>query len=249
MSKITIDNISLSFGAKQVLKNISLGIEPNTIAAFIGPSGCGKSTLLRCMNRMHDFSHATISGTVYLDDQDIYHPKVDANDIRRRIGMVFQQANPFPKSIAANVSYGLRANGEKDQSILDAKIEESLKKSFLWEEVNDSLKQSALSLSGGQQQRLCIARCIAISPEVILMDEPTSALDPIATSKIEKLILELKKEYTVVIVTHSMQQAKRISDKIAFLYLGDLIEYTETQKFFDQPGSDLARKYVTGEFG
>ncbi len=249
MSKITIDNISLSFGAKQVLKNISLGIEPNTIAAFIGPSGCGKSTLLRCMNRMHDFSPATISGTVFLDDQDIYHPKVDANDIRRRIGMVFQQANPFPKSIAANVSYGLRANGEKDQSILDAKIEESLKKSFLWEEVDDNLKQSALSLSGGQQQRLCIARCIAISPEVILMDEPTSALDPIATSKIEKLILELKKEYTVVIVTHSMQQAKRISDKIAFLYLGDLIEYTETQKFFDQPGSDLARKYVTGEFG
>lgn len=249
MSKITIDNISLSFGAKQVLKNISLGIEPNTIAAFIGPSGCGKSTLLRCMNRMHDFSNASISGTVFLDDQDIYHPEVDANDIRRRIGMVFQQANPFPKSIAANVSYGLRANGEKDQSILDAKIEESLKKSFLWEEVDDNLKQSALSLSGGQQQRLCIARCIAISPEVILMDEPTSALDPIATSKIEKLILELKKEYTVVIVTHSMQQAKRISDKIAFLYLGDLIEYTETQKFFDQPGSELARKYVTGEFG
>ena len=191
MSKVRIENISLSFGSKRVLKNISFDIEPNKIIALIGPSGCGKSTLLRCINRMHDHNdEAEISGTVYLDDKDIYAPNVNVNAIRTRIGMVFQKPNPFPKSIGDNIAYGLKINGTRNRKVIRSKIEESLKDSFLWEEVHDKLNQSAFSLSGGQQQRLCIARCIAISPEVILMDEPTSALDPVATQKIEELILK-----------------------------------------------------------
>lgn len=249
MAKIKIENISLAFGEKKVLKNISLEVEPNAIVALIGPSGCGKSTLLRCLNRMHDTDGATVEGNVYLDDENIYEASVDVNTVRHRIGMVFQRPNPFPKSIESNVAYGLRINGIREKQVIEQRVENSLKDSFLWEEVKDKLKQSALALSGGQQQRLCIARCIAVSPEVILMDEPTSALDPIATSKIENLIQELKKDYTVIIVTHNMQQAMRIADKIAFLYLGELIEYTETKKFFDQPDTELARKYIRGEFG
>ncbi len=250
MTKVKIENISLSFGTKQVLKNISLEVEPNSIVALIGPSGCGKSTLLRCVNRMHDLSDdANIQGTVHLDGDDIYHPKADVNEIRRRIGMVFQKPNPFPKSIRDNVAYGLNITGGFKKHQITNIVEDSLKDAFLWDEVHGKLSESALSLSGGQQQRLCIARCIAISPEVILMDEPTSALDPIATQKIEDLILKLKKDYTIIIVTHNMQQAQRIADKIAMLYLGELIEYRPTQQFFEDPSHELARKYVSGKFG
>lgn len=249
MSKLKVDNISITFGTKRAVKNISLEVEANSIVALIGPSGCGKSTLLRAMNRMHDHSNAVIDGTIYLEGQDIYDKKIDVNEIRRKIGMVFQKSNPFPKSIRANVAYGLVANGVKDKVTIDAKVEESLTSSYLWDEVHDKLSRSALTLSGGEQQRLCIARCIAVSPEIILMDEPTSALDPIATVKIEDLIMQLKKDYTIIIVTHNMQQAARIADKIAFLYLGDLIEYTDAKKFFEDPETELARKYITGEFG
>lgn len=250
MSTIKIENISLAFGNKQVLKNVSFDIKKNSIVALIGPSGCGKSTLLRCINRMHDGNHdAKISGTVYLDGQDIYGKQVDVNKIRQRIGMVFQKPNPFPKSIEANIAYGLKINGTRDKEQIKNEVKTSLQSAYLWDEVNDKLDESALSLSGGQQQRLCIARCIAITPEIILMDEPTSALDPMATKKIEELILELKKDYTIIIVTHNMQQARRIADKIAMLYLGDLIEYTETDSFFDNPQHELAQKYVNGVFG
>ncbi|MEM1321625.1 MAG: phosphate ABC transporter ATP-binding protein PstB [Bacteroidota bacterium] len=250
MSKIKIDNISLSFGPKRVLKNVSFSIQPHQIVALIGPSGCGKSTLLRCINRLHDDNDdAKVDGTIFLDGKDIYGPQVNVNTIRRRIGMVFQKPNPFPKSIEKNIAYGLKINGTRDKQVIRAKVEESLKDAFLWEEVHDKLSESALALSGGQQQRLCIARTIAIAPEVILMDEPTSALDPIATQKIEDLILKLKKAYTIIIVTHNMQQARRIADKIAMLYLGDLVEYTDTEQFFEHPAHELAQKYVSGEFG
>ena len=249
-SKINIDQISLSFGTKKVLNNISLAIEPNSIVALIGPSGCGKSTLLRCINRMHDMSHeVNIDGRVHLDGQDVYHPGMNVNSIRQKIGMVFQKPNPFPKSVKENIAYGLKIKGIKNRKAIDHKIEQSLRDAFLWDEVHDKLSQSALSLSGGQQQRLCIARTIAVAPEVILMDEPTSALDPIATKKIEDLIVKLKKDYTIIIVTHNMQQAQRISEKIAMLYLGDLIEFTDTKQFFEKPQHELAKKYVSGEFG
>jgi len=249
MPKVKIENISLSFGEKKVLNDISLDVEPNQIVALIGPSGCGKSTLLRCINRMHDTDHAVIDGDVYLDGMNIFDRSVDVNTVRHRIGMVFQRPNPFPKSIKSNVAYGLKINGERDKKVIEQTVESSLKDSYLWEEVEDKLTESALSLSGGQQQRLCISRCLAVSPEVILMDEPTSALDPTSTRKIEDLILKLKEDYTIIIVTHNMQQARRIADKIAFLYLGDLIEYTETKKFFEQPDNELSRKYISGEFG
>lgn len=250
MSKLKIKNISLKFGSKQVLNDISFEVKPNSIVALIGPSGCGKSTLLRCINRMHDHNdNATIKGSVILDGKDIYDKKQDVNTIRQRIGMVFQKPNPFPKSIAHNIEFGLKINGEKDKKKIKKKIKKSLEDAFLWDEVKDKLSESALSLSGGQQQRLCIARCIAISPEVILMDEPTSALDPIATQNIEKLIVKLKEDYTIIIVTHNMQQAQRISDKIAMLYLGDLIEFRDTKHFFKSPKHTLAKQYVSGEFG
>ncbi|MGB0521321.1 MAG: phosphate ABC transporter ATP-binding protein PstB [Flammeovirgaceae bacterium] len=250
MTKITVENISLSFGNKQVLREISFDVKSNSIVALIGPSGCGKSTLLRCMNRMHDLqSDVSITGHIKLDNDNIYNSKADVNDIRTRIGMVFQKPNPFPKSIFDNVAFGLRVNGIHNKHQIQARVEESLKDAFLWEEVKDKLHQPALSLSGGQQQRLCIARCIAIKPEVILMDEPTSALDPIATQRIEELTLKLKKDFTIIIVTHNMQQAQRIADKIAMLYLGDLIEFTETHQFFTNPQHELAQKYVSGEFG
>ena len=249
MPKVKIENISLSFGETKVLKKVNLEVEPKQIVALIGPSGCGKSTLLRCINRMHDTNGATIDGDIYVDDVNIYDPSVDVNNVRYRIGMVFQRPNPFPKSIKNNVAYGLKINGERDKKVIEEKVESSLKNSYLWEEVEGKLSDSALSLSGGQQQRLCIARCLAVSPEVILMDEPTSALDPISTRKIEDLILKLKEDYTIIIVTHNMQQAARIADKIAFLYLGDLIEYTETKKFFENPDKELSKKYISGEFG
>ena len=249
MDKVKINNINLFFGEKQVLKNVNMEVQPNEVVALIGPSGCGKSTLLRCINRMHDTDAATITGDIYLDGKNIFGKGVDVNDIRHRIGMVFQRPNPFPKSIASNIAYGLKINGVRDKEKIEETIELSLKNSYLWEEVGDKLKESALSLSGGQQQRLCIARCIAVSPDVILMDEPTSALDPISTRKIEDLILKLKKDYTVIIVTHNMQQARRIADRVAFMYLGDMVEYTETKKFFEDPDSELAQKYIKGEFG
>ena len=249
MSKINIHQLSLSFGDKPILKNINFTIEPRSVVALIGPSGCGKSTLLRCLNRMHDFSpDATISGKIQIDQADIYSPRTNVNDLRRKVGMVFQKPNPFPKSIAKNISFGPRLHGVRGKGKIESLVQESLEDSFLWEEVKDKLQQSALSLSGGQQQRLCIARCLANSPEVILMDEPTSALDPMATEKIEDLILRLKEEYTIVIVTHNMQQARRVADKIAMLYLGELIEYAPTEEFFLNPQHDLARQYVSGVF-
>lgn len=247
---VNIEKACLSFGTKQVLKNISLSIEKNTIVALIGPSGCGKSTLLKCINRMHDQNDTVnISGTFCFNGDDIYDKKQNVNQIRKNIGMVFQKPNPFPKSIHDNIAYGLRINGIKNKKRIDETIETSLKGAYLWDEVSDKLDTSALSLSGGQQQRLCIARCIAVAPDVILMDEPTSALDPIATKKVEELIIELKKNYTIIIVTHNMQQARRIADKIVMLYLGELIEYTDTESFFENPQHPLAKKYVHGDFG
>ena len=248
MQKLLIDKINLSFGEKQVLSNVQFEVNNNEIVALIGPSGCGKSTLLRCINRMHDHNdNARIEGTVHLDGENIYSPQVDPTEIRQRVGMVFQKPNPFPKSVYKNVSFGLGI-GKRPQQV-DNIVEQSLKDAFLWDEVKDILHKSALSLSGGQQQRLCIARCIATKPEVILMDEPTSALDPNATRKIEDLILRLKEEYTIVIVTHNMQQAARISDKIAMFYLGELVEFSPTKSFFDSPQHELAKKYVSGKFG
>lgn len=247
---IEIKNISLSFGDKQVLKNVSLDIPEKKIVALIGPSGCGKSTLLRCLNRMHDLnSNVRINGQILLDGADILSEKVNVVEIRRNIGMVFQKPNPFPKSISENIAYGLRINGTKDKDILKTSVEESLKHSFLWDEVKDDLEKSGLLLSGGQQQRLCIARAIAIKPKVILMDEPCSALDPISTAKIEELLLELKKDYTIVIVTHNMQQAQRVADYTAVMYLGEMVEYGETKQIFENAANETARNYVNGVFG
>lgn len=250
MPKIAIKDVSLSFGSKQILKNVSLEVEANTIVALIGPSGCGKSTLLRCVNRMHDMDdNAHITGVIELDGENISGKNVNVNMLRQRIGMVFQKPNPFPKSIRDNIAFGMKINGMYHKDNWDIKVKESLSGAFLWEEVKDKLDNSALDLSGGQQQRLCIARSLAVEPEVILMDEPTSALDPLATKKVEDLVLELKKNYTVLIVTHNMQQARRIADKIAMMYLGDLIEFTDTKNFFENPQHELAKKYVSGDFG
>ena len=250
MHKLSIQGVNLRFGSNEVLKNISFNIEPNKIVALIGPSGCGKSTLLRCINRMHDENdEAIVSGKILLDGKDVYSPGTNVHELRKKVGMVFQKANPFPKSIKDNIAFGLKINGTRDNKQINAQVEKSLKDSFLWDEVQEKLDDPALSLSGGQQQRLCIARCIAISPDIILMDEPTSALDPIATQKIEELTLRLKKDYTVIIVTHNMQQANRIADKVAMLYLGELVEYTETESFFSNPKEELSRRYISGEFG
>jgi len=249
MYKLETREANLFYGAKQALKGISMGIDANAITAFIGPSGCGKSTLLRCFNRMNDLiDNTSITGSFLLDTEDIYRD-VDVYQLRKRIGMVFQKPNPFPKSIFENVAYGLRINGEKNKTLIADKVESSLKSAALWTELEGNLKRSALSLSGGQQQRLCIARALATEPTVLLMDEPASALDPIATAKIEELILELKNKVTVVIVTHNMQQAARISDKTAFFYLGELIEYDETKKIFTNPDKEQTQNYITGRFG
>ena len=248
--KLETQNINLSFGSKHVLKDIGMQVPENSIVALIGPSGCGKSTLLRSMNRMHDLNpDAHVSGDIFLDGENIYGDDYDVVRVRRKIGMVFQRPNPFPKSIFNNIAYGLKINKLADKGQIPQIVEESLKGSYLWEEVKDSLDSSALSLSGGQQQRLCIARAIAIRPEVILMDEPTSALDPISTGKVEELMVELKKEFTIVIVTHSMQQARRISDYVGFMYLGDLAEYGATEQVFTDPQNELTEQYISGSFG
>ena len=249
MFKLETKNADLFYGEKHALKNISIGIESNTVTAFIGPSGCGKSTFLRCFNRMNDLIDNTIiKGTYLLDGEDIY-AREEVYDLRKNVGMVFQKPNPFPKTIFENVIYGLRINGIKDKNILNEQAELSLKNAALWDEVKDDLNKSALSLSGGQQQRLCIARTLAVEPTVVLMDEPASALDPISTAKIEDLIYELKSKFTIVIVTHNMQQAARVSDKTAFFYLGELIEYDETKKIFTNPQKERTQNYVTGRFG
>lgn len=250
MSKISVKDLDLYYGDFKALKNINIGIEPNEITAFIGPSGCGKSTLLRCLNRMNDLVEGCrIEGNVLLDGTDIYGKNVDVNLLRKKVGMVFQKPNPFPMSIYDNIAYGPRTHGIKNKAQLDEIVETSLKNAAIWDECKDRLKSSALGMSGGQQQRLCIARALACQPEVILMDEPTSALDPISTSKIEELVLELKKKYTVVIVTHNMQQAVRISDKTAFFLLGDLVEYGQTDQIFSVPKDKRTENYITGRFG
>ena len=250
MSKISVKDLDLYYGDFKALKNINIEIEPNEITAFIGPSGCGKSTLLRCLNRMNDLVEGCkIEGSVLLDGTDIYGKNVDVNLLRKKVGMVFQKPNPFPMSIYDNIAYGTRTHGIKNKAQLDEIVETSLKNAAIWDECKDRLKSSALGMSGGQQQRLCIARAVACQPEVILMDEPTSALDPISTSKIEELVLELKKKYTVVIVTHNMQQAVRISDKTAFFLLGDLVEYGQTDQIFSVPKDKRTENYITGRFG
>jgi len=247
---LDINGLYLYYGNKEALRNISLVIPRKRVTAFIGPSGCGKSTLLRCFNRMNDLIEGIhVVGTIKLDGEDINAPDVDVIQLRRRVGMVFQKYNPFPKSIYENVVYGLRIAGVKNRTILDETVEKSLHAAALWDEVKDRLRESALSLSGGQMQRLCIARAIAVQPDIILMDEPCSALDPIATSHIEDLIDGLKQEYTVVIVTHNMQQAARVSDYTAFLYLGELIEFDDTNKMFTTPSKKQTQDYITGRFG
>jgi phosphate transport system ATP-binding protein len=248
--KILTRNLNLYYGEKQALKNITLDIPANKVTAFIGPSGCGKSTFLRVLNRMNDLiDHVKIEGEVLIDGVNIYEKQIDVVNLRKRIGMVFQKSNLFPKTIYENIVYGLKINGIRDKKILEETIEKTLKQSALWDEVYDRLNEPALSLSGGQQQRLCIARALAVEPEIILMDEPASALDPISTAKIEELIHELKTKYTIVIVTHNMQQAARVSDHTAFFYLGELIEYDKTTKIFTNPSKKQTEDYVTGRFG
>ncbi len=249
--KVSIRNLNAWFGMKQALKNINLDIKKNTATAIIGPSGCGKTTLIRCLNRMHEMTPgATAKGSVILDNIDIYDKRVDPVVIKRRIGMVFQKPNPFPTmSIYDNVAAGLKLNGIKDKRLIADIVQESLKGAALWEEVKNELGKPGLSLSGGQQQRLCIARALAMHPEVILMDEPTSALDPIASSKIEELIHNLKKDLTIITVTHNMQQAARVSDLTAFMYLGELVEYGATKQIFENPQKDLTERYISGKFG
>ena len=250
-NKIIVEKLNAWFGAKQVLHDIDIGIEKNGITAIIGPSGCGKSTFIRCLNRMHEVvPNAKASGKVLVDDKDIYDSDIDPVDIRRRIGMVFQKPNPFPTmSIRDNVVAGLRLNGMKDKDVLEKTAEESLKKAALWDEVKNDLNKSGMSLSGGQQQRLCIARALAVEPEVLLFDEPCSALDPISTSKIEDLMIELKEKYTLVIVTHNMQQAARVSDHTAFFLYGKLIESGETDEIFKKPKEKSTEDYIVGRFG
>jgi phosphate transport system ATP-binding protein len=249
--KIEIENLNAWFGSKQVLRDVTMKIKENMVTAIIGPSGCGKTTLIRCLNRMHELTPgAKVTGRVLLDGGDIYGEGVDPVTVRRKIGMVFQKPNPFPMmSIYDNAVAGLKLNGVSDKHRLDETVEKSLKAAHLWDEVKADLGKSGASLSGGQQQRLCIARALAIEPEVILMDEPTSALDPTAASKIEQLIRVLAQDYTVIIVTHNMQQAARVSDCTAFLYLGKLVEYGSTKDIFENPKSELTEKYITGEFG
>ena len=250
-AKVSIRDLNFHYGRVQALHNISLDVQERIVMAFIGPSGCGKSTLLRTLNRMNDVIPGTrVEGKVMIDNHDIYAPGTDVVELRRRVGMVFQKSNPFPKSIFDNVAYGLRINRlTRSSRELAERVEEALQDAALWSEVKDRLKTSALSLSGGQQQRLCIARALAIRPEVLLMDEPASALDPIATSKIEELIFDLKKQYTIVIVTHNMQQAARVSDRTAFFLLGKLVEVNATEKMFTAPDEKLTEDYITGRFG
>ena len=249
MDKFNVENLDLYYGQFKALKDVSIKIPDHEITAFIGPSGCGKSTLLKSLNRMNDLVEGcSIKGTVLLDGEDIYG-KMDVNLLRKRVGMVFQKPNPIPMSIYDNIAYGPRTHGIRSKSKLDDIVEKSLRDAAIWDEVKDRLKKSALGMSGGQQQRLCIARALAVQPEVLLMDEPTSALDPISTSKIEDLAIELKKEYTIIIVTHNMQQAVRISDNTAFFLLGEIIEYDKTEKLFSMPSNKKTEDYITGRFG
>jgi phosphate transport system ATP-binding protein len=249
MTKLSAEGVNLWFGEKHVLKNVAVDFPEKKVTALIGPSGCGKSTLLRCFNRMHDLSpDAKIEGKLMLDQTDLYDRKISVTQVRRRIGMVFQKANPFPKSIYENINYGLKINDIPSNQRQEI-IENALKESFLWDEVKDDLKKPATRLSGGQQQRLCIARTVALRPEVILMDEPCSALDPISTGKVEELIHKLREQYTIVIVTHNMQQAQRVADKTVFMYLGEVIETGNTDDIFNNPQNELTTNYVKGHFG
>ena len=249
MEKFNIENLDLYYGDFKALKNVNLKIQPNEITAFIGPSGCGKSTLLKSLNRMNDLVEGcAITGTVELDGEDIYGP-MDVNLLRKRVGMVFQKPNPFPMSVYDNIAYGPRTHGVRNRKKLDEIVERALRDAAIWEEVKDRLNKSALGLSGGQQQRLCIARALAVEPEVLLMDEPTSALDPISTSRIEDLAVELKNRYTIIMVTHNMQQAVRISDKTAFFLLGEIVEYGCTEQIFSMPKEKRTEDYITGRFG
>ena len=249
MEKFKVENLDLYYGNFQALKSVNLTLQPKEITAFIGPSGCGKSTLLKTLNRMNDIVEGCrITGSVLLDGQDIYGT-MDVNQLRKRVGMVFQNPNPFPMSIYDNIAFGPRTHGIKGKAKLDDIVERSLQNAAIWDEVKDRLKKSALELSGGQQQRLCIARALAVEPDVLLMDEPTSALDPISTAKIEELVIDLKKDYTIIIVTHNMQQAVRISDKTAFFLIGEVIEYNETEKLFSIPKDKRTEDYITGRFG
>ena len=250
MEKIKIENMDLFYGNFHALKNINLDIEGNKITAFIGPSGCGKSTLLKSLNRMNDMVEGCrITGKIILDGEEIFNRKMDVNQLRKKVGMVFQKPNPFPMSIYDNIAYGPRTHGIKKKSELDEIVEQSLRNAAIWDEMKDNLKKSALALSGGQQQRLCIARALAVQPDVLLMDEPTSALDPISTSKIEDCVMQLKEKYTIVIVTHNMQQAVRISDKTVFFLLGEIIESGNTEQIFSMPKNQKTEDYITGRFG
>jgi phosphate transport system ATP-binding protein len=248
--KMDAVDVSVFYGAKQAIRGVSISLAERSVTAFIGPSGCGKSTFLRTLNRMNDtIEGVRVVGLVKLDGEDIYRKGMDPVYVRRRVGMVFQKSNPFPKSIYENVAYGMRIVGERNKAYIDEQVETSLRGAALWDDVKDRLHESALSLSGGQQQRLCIARALAVKPEVLLMDEPASALDPIATAKIEELIRELKREYTIAIVTHSMQQAARVSDYTAFFYLGELVEFGQTEQIFTSPRETRTEEYITGRFG
>ena len=250
MNKIEAKNVDFYYGDFHALKGINITIPNNQVVAFIGPSGCGKSTFLRLFNRMNDLiPGARLTGEIIIDGQNIYDKSVDVDRLRKNVGMVFQRPNPFPKSIFENVAYGLRVNGVKDKNFIAERVESALKGAALWNEVKDKLKESAYALSGGQQQRLCIARAMAVEPSVLLMDEPASALDPISTAKIEELICELSEQTTVIIVTHSMQQAARVSNKTAFFYLGEMVEYDDTKKIFTHPSKEATQNYITGRFG
>lgn len=248
--KVKVKDLSLWYGQSRALKSISMNIPENMVTAFIGPSGCGKSTFLRTLNRMNDLiDNVTIEGEVYVDNINIYDRNIDVVNLRKKVGMIFQKSNPFAKSVYDNIAFGPRINGISQKGVLDEIVERSLKQAAIWDEVKDRLFNSALSLSGGQQQRICIARSLAVNPEIILMDEPASALDPISTSKIEELIHELKKEYTIIIVTHNMQQAARTSDMTAFFYMGDLIEMNKTEQIFSNPSKKQTEDYISGRFG
>ena len=248
--KISVKNFSFYYGETQALKNIKIDIQKNTVLGIIGPSGCGKSTFLRCFNRMNDtIPHIKYEGEITIDGNNIFDKDLDVVDLRRNVGMVFQKSNPFPKSIYENIAYGLKINGIKDKNFIAEKVEKSLKDAAIWDELKDRLNKSAFALSGGQQQRLCIARALAVEPEVLLLDEPASALDPIATAKVEELIHELKKKYTILIVTHNMQQAARVSDYTAFFMMGELVECGQTNKIFTNPTNKITEDYVTGRFG